>query len=71
MMRGAGASRLARETLYGALSPGSNPEFATVLKVVGALGLRLHAGAARAFAGSLRTQCPRCGLTRRALRRVQ
>ena len=26
-----------------ALSPGGNPEFSTVLKVVKALGLRLHA----------------------------
>lgn len=37
---------LGRESLYKALSPGGNPEFATVLKVVRALGLRLHAGAA-------------------------
>jgi probable addiction module antidote protein len=34
---------LARESLYKALSPEGNPEFATVLKVVRALGLRLHA----------------------------
>jgi len=33
---------LGRESLYKALSPGGNPEFATVLKVVRALGLRLH-----------------------------
>ena len=33
---------LGRESLYKALSPGGNPEFATVLKVVKALGLRLH-----------------------------
>jgi probable addiction module antidote protein len=38
---------LGRESLYRALSPGGNPEFATVLKVVRALGLRLHATAAR------------------------
>ncbi len=37
---------LARESLYKALSPDGNPEFATVLKVVKALGLKLHAGAA-------------------------
>ena len=37
---------LARESLYKALSPEGNPEFATVLKVVKALGLKLHAGAA-------------------------
>ena len=35
---------LGRESLYKALSPEGNPEFATVLKVVRALGLRLHAG---------------------------
>jgi len=34
---------LGRESLYKALSPGGNPEFATVLKVLRALGLRLHA----------------------------
>ncbi|MBI2820965.1 MAG: putative addiction module antidote protein [Acidobacteria bacterium] len=34
---------LARESLYKALSPEGNPEFATVLKVVDALGLKLHA----------------------------
>lgn len=34
---------LGRESLYKALSPEGNPEFATVLKVVRALGLRLHA----------------------------
>jgi probable addiction module antidote protein len=37
---------LGRESLYKALSAGGNPEFATVLKVVRALGLRLHVGAA-------------------------
>ena len=34
---------LGRESLYKALSPDGNPELATVLKVLGALGLRLHA----------------------------
>ena len=34
---------LGRESLYKALSPDCNPEFATVLKVMRALGLRLHA----------------------------
>lgn len=33
---------LGRESLYRALSPEGNPEFATVLKVIGALGLKLH-----------------------------
>lgn len=34
---------LGRESLYKALSPEGNPEFSTILKVVNALGLRLHA----------------------------
>jgi probable addiction module antidote protein len=34
---------LGRESLYKALSPSGNPELATILKVIGALGLRLHA----------------------------
>ena len=47
--RAAGMTKIARETglgresLYKALSPEGNPEFATVLKVVRALGLSLHA----------------------------
>src|SRR3972149_2498439 len=36
---------LGRESLYKALSPNGNPEFATVLKVVESLGLKLHAAA--------------------------
>lgn len=36
---------LGRESLYKALSPEGNPEFATVLKVVRSLGLRLYAKA--------------------------
>ena len=36
---------LGRESLYKALSPEGNPEFATVLKVLRALGLRLRASA--------------------------
>lgn len=38
---------LGRESLYKALSPEGNPEFATVLKVIRALGLQLHATTAR------------------------
>jgi probable addiction module antidote protein len=34
---------LGRESLYKALSAEGNPEFSTVLKVVRALGLKLHA----------------------------
>jgi probable addiction module antidote protein len=37
---------LGRESLYKALSPEGNPELATVLKVLKALGLRLHAATA-------------------------
>ena len=36
-------SGLSRESLYKALSGGRSPSFSTVLKVVRALGLRLHA----------------------------
>ena len=39
---------LGRESLYKAISPGGNPEFATILKVVAALGLQLHATPAKA-----------------------
>lgn len=38
---------LGRESLYKALSAEGNPELATVLKVIKALGLRLHASVAR------------------------
>ena len=37
---------LGRESLYKALSAEGNPEFATILRVVEALGLRLHAAPA-------------------------
>ena len=33
---------MSREGLYKALSPQGNPSFATVLKVLSALGLRMH-----------------------------
>ena len=52
--RAKGMSQLARETglgresLYKALSPTGNPEYATTLRVVGALGLQLHATRATA-----------------------
>ncbi len=42
------ATGLGRESLYKALSPEGNPEFSTVMKVVRALGLKLHAEAERA-----------------------
>jgi len=34
---------LGRESLYKALSPDGNPEFSTILKVIKALGIKLHA----------------------------
>ena len=42
---------LGRESLYKSLSAEGNPEFATVLKVVSALGLRLQATAAPGASG--------------------
>ena len=54
----AAASGLGRESLYKSLSVNGNPEFATVLKVIEALGLRLRvsptAGISAASAGNLR-----------------
>jgi len=47
MTRVARRAGLGRESLYKALSPKGNPEFGTVLKVVEALGLELHAAATR------------------------
>jgi probable addiction module antidote protein len=52
--RAKGMSQLARDTgltregLYKALCADGNPEFATVMKVINALGLRLHATVAPA-----------------------
>jgi probable addiction module antidote protein len=37
---------LGRESLYKALSPSGNPEFTTIMKVISALGLKLHAAPA-------------------------
>jgi probable addiction module antidote protein len=42
MSQVAAEAGLGRESLYKALSPAGNPEFATVLKVLNALGLHLH-----------------------------
>jgi probable addiction module antidote protein len=38
-------SGLSRESLYKALSGERSPDFDTILRVIAALGLRLHAGA--------------------------
>jgi probable addiction module antidote protein len=43
MTRVARKAGLGRESLYKALSPNGNPELATVLRVVEALGLKLRA----------------------------
>ena len=43
MTRIARNAGLGRESLYKALSPDGHPEFATILKVLNALGLTLHA----------------------------
>ena len=41
---------LRRESLYKALSAEGNPEFATIMKVIAALGLQLHASPSRTAA---------------------
>jgi probable addiction module antidote protein len=46
MTKIAAAAGLGRESLYKSLSREGNPEFATVLHVIRALGLRLHASPA-------------------------
>jgi len=45
MSKVARAAGLSRESLYRALSGERSPDFATILKVTRALGVRLHAGA--------------------------
>lgn len=47
MTRIARKAGLSRESLYKALSGERSPGFDTILRVMGALGLRLHAGAVR------------------------
>lgn len=50
MARIAKATGLRRESLYKALSTDGNPEFSTILKVVKALGIKLHAETIRVAA---------------------
>ena len=38
-------SGIGRESLYKALAPGANPRYETIMKVVHALGVKLHAEA--------------------------
>jgi probable addiction module antidote protein len=47
MARVARDAGLSRESLYKALSGGRSPGFDTILRVMKALDIRLHAGAAR------------------------
>lgn len=47
MMQLAKETGLSREGLYKALSPEGNPSFATISKVIQALGLRLHASSVK------------------------
>ena len=47
MTRVARQAGLGRESLYKALSAGGNPELGTVLRVIRALGIKLHAAPAR------------------------
>ncbi len=47
---------LGRESLYRALSSNGNPELATVLRVIRALGLRLHAEPYKIGAAHLKTR---------------
>ncbi|WP_025130546.1 addiction module antidote protein [Pseudomonas sp. PH1b] len=46
MTQVARATGLGRESLYKALGSQGNPEFATIIKVMKALGLKLHVGLA-------------------------
>ncbi|MBF0179551.1 MAG: putative addiction module antidote protein [Magnetococcales bacterium] len=43
MSKIAQSTGLGRESLYKALTPGAQPRFATVMKVIRALGIKLHA----------------------------
>ena len=55
---------LGRESLYKSLSPDGNPEFATVLKVVRALGLRLQVATASGATGEVNDESLRAPLHR-------
>jgi probable addiction module antidote protein len=59
---------LRRESLYKALSPDGNPEFNTVLKVVKALGIRLHAETLNAVISSNKAIFKPVGLRKRISR---
>ncbi len=55
---------LGRESLYKTLSPTGNPEFATVLKVMGALGLQFHAGSVAASLVAAQMGCAKAAVRR-------
>ena len=57
---------LSRESLYKALSGERSPDFDTILKVVGALGLKLHAEAARGKSRGLASRLSGRATKRRA-----
>ena len=57
---------LSRESLYKALSGERSPDFDTILKVVGALGLKLHAEAPRGRLGPSTSRSSSRGTKRRA-----
>ncbi|MBI5315172.1 MAG: putative addiction module antidote protein [Nitrospirae bacterium] len=57
---------LSRESLYKALSGERNPDFDTILKVVGALGLKLHAQAAGKRLSASSSRASSRGTKRRA-----
>ena len=57
---------LSRESLYKALSGERSPDFDTILKVVGALGLKLHAEAASGKSRSVATRSSGRATKRRA-----
>lgn len=54
---------LARENLYKALSAEGNPEFSTIMKVLKALGLTIHAGPAQSAEKPSKPRKRRTGTT--------
>ena len=58
---------LSRESLYKALSGERSPDFDTILKVVGALGLKLHAEAVPGKSSSVATRSSGRATKRRAV----
>ncbi|MDQ6893732.1 MAG: putative addiction module antidote protein [Acidobacteriota bacterium] len=65
MSRVARQAGLGRESLYKALSAGGNPELGTVVRVLRALGVRLHAVPEPGMGRSSRAPLPRARAGRR------